>query len=136
MLTPPRRRWLRFSLRTMFVVVTALAAFLAYHVNWIRERRATQAQTNWYRIYDSGLDYLLDKPPPRAPGLLWVFGETGRHELYLSFGYEPTEHFTYSNRDLTPVEQSEVRRIESLFPEARIDAQAYIEIQSWGESPD
>jgi hypothetical protein len=34
-----RRRWYQFGLRTLFVVVAVVAAFLAYHVNWIRQRR-------------------------------------------------------------------------------------------------
>ena len=39
MTEPPKRRWFRFSLRTLFVVVTVFAIWLGYHVNWIQERR-------------------------------------------------------------------------------------------------
>lgn len=41
-MTPPRRRWFRFSLRTLFVVVTLLCVLLggwmSYQLNWIRRR--------------------------------------------------------------------------------------------------
>ena len=36
--TPPRRRWFQFGLRGLLGVVTVLAAFIAYHVNWIRQQ--------------------------------------------------------------------------------------------------
>ena len=32
------RRWFRFSLRTMLVVVTMLGCWLGYQFNWIRQR--------------------------------------------------------------------------------------------------
>ncbi len=37
MTTP--RRWFRFSLRTMLVVVTLVGCWLGYQLNWIRERQ-------------------------------------------------------------------------------------------------
>lgn len=39
MSTPPRRRWIQFGMRTMFVVVTAIAVWLGWELNYIRERR-------------------------------------------------------------------------------------------------
>jgi len=37
-LTPaPKRRWFRWSLRTMFVVVT-VCGWIGYQLNWIRQR--------------------------------------------------------------------------------------------------
>jgi len=40
----PPRRWFRFSLRTMFVVVTVFAVWLGYQVNWIRERKKLRVE--------------------------------------------------------------------------------------------
>jgi len=78
------RRWLRFSLRTLLIVVTLLAAFIAYHVNWIRQRhevisgqfdpdiiffcRDRPIAGNLHRVLP------LTPRPPRGPGLTWLFG--------------------------------------------------------------
>ncbi len=48
-----RRRWFRFSLRTMFVLVTVIAIFVGYHVNWIRQRNELRA--------DQGMDLYPEK---------------------------------------------------------------------------
>ena len=41
---PTRSRWTRFSLRTLFVLVTALCCWLGYQLNLIRERHALLAE--------------------------------------------------------------------------------------------
>jgi hypothetical protein len=40
----PRRRWFRFSLRTMLVLVTLVCVYLGWAMNWIHERRAFLSQ--------------------------------------------------------------------------------------------
>ena len=35
----PRRRWFRFSLRTMLVLVTVISVYLGWAANWKRQRR-------------------------------------------------------------------------------------------------
>ncbi len=115
---PTCRRW-SFSLRTLFVVVTVLAVLLGwipYQLNWIQERRAAPSLATWYRLYTkSAFDTLLsESPPPRAPGLLWLFGERGHTRCRLYFGTEPRD-FSYFTRELTPLEESEVARIKRLF---------------------
>jgi len=37
---PDRRRWFQFSLGTLFVVMTLVALWLAWELNFIRERKA------------------------------------------------------------------------------------------------
>jgi hypothetical protein len=37
---PRRCRWFRFSLRTLFLLVTLLGVFLGVQVQWVRDRRA------------------------------------------------------------------------------------------------
>jgi hypothetical protein len=39
----PQRRWFRFSLRTLFVVVTVIACWLGWNVQIVRRRTATRA---------------------------------------------------------------------------------------------
>ena len=36
----PKRRWLRYSIRTLLVAVSIAGAWLAYYVRWDRQRRA------------------------------------------------------------------------------------------------
>jgi hypothetical protein len=36
----PRRRWFRFGLRTMFVVLTVISVWLGWQACWIQQRRA------------------------------------------------------------------------------------------------
>jgi hypothetical protein len=40
MTTPSPRRWLRFSLRALLVVITLVCIWLAYEVNFVRTRQA------------------------------------------------------------------------------------------------
>src|SRR5262245_12715901 len=80
--TPTKpRRWFRFSLRTTFLVVTAISLWLGYEVNWIGQRHAFLArQLNVVRA--SHPQYQYESRPwatsgAKAPGLLWMFGEKG-----------------------------------------------------------
>ncbi len=46
-MTAPNRRWFRFSLRTLFVVVTIIAAigyWLAWNINVVHQRQAIRAR--------------------------------------------------------------------------------------------
>ena len=63
----------RFSLRTLLVVVTAFGCWLGYQLNWIKQRHEFFDQ-HCYK----GLEHLAVGPTPRAPGMLWLFGERGR----------------------------------------------------------
>jgi hypothetical protein len=93
----PRRRWFAFRLRTLFVVVTVFAlplAWVAYSLNWIRQRHAAMA-----------LSSIRVSPMPRlsisAPWQLRPFGEGG-------VAY-------YSYRSNCPLNDSDLK---ALFPEA------------------
>jgi hypothetical protein len=53
-MTAPRRRWFRFSLRTLFVVVTLLACWLAWNRSLVERRRAFLEKlrsSNEYKLY-------------------------------------------------------------------------------------
>ena len=78
--TPTPRRWfkwswLTFSLRTLFVVVTVLAVFIAYHANWIRQRHT------YLQDHPGAADELATPRSTSAPGLLWIFGEPGQRNI-------------------------------------------------------
>ena len=69
----PRRHWFRFTLRTWFVLFTAICIWFGYQVNWIRQRHEFMSKMptdNFYYEEDSS-------NPVQAPGMLWLFGETG-----------------------------------------------------------
>ena len=94
-----RTRRLRFGLRTLFVLVTIVACWLGYSMNWIHQRREALASGT---MQVSGPDVALFFPP-RAPGGLWLFGEKGEYEIIVP-----------SN------DEGDGQRAIRLFPEARV----------------
>ena len=115
------RSWLTFSLRTMFVVVTVMAIFIAYHVNWIRQRHRLIVEEDLKRdghVSWSGV------PGVRAPGVLWLFGENGVNTTFVMVEGEDIDHLTTSD-------MGRVKKARQLFPEAIIGA-IYIRIREDG----
>ncbi|MGD9724293.1 MAG: hypothetical protein AB7O59_24070 [Pirellulales bacterium] len=107
----PKRRWFRWSLRTLFVVVTAICVALGYQWNWIQQR---------HRALESGIVEAWGQPDStgairvaEAPGILWLFGESG----YPSLMFEVTD----SSFRLSDTESLRYARMQRLFPEAVID---------------
>jgi hypothetical protein len=71
----PRRIWFRFSLRTLFVLITLFACtmgWIAHSLNWIRQRRELCTRPDVEVLVNADGDY------PQAPAFLWLFGEKGR----------------------------------------------------------
>jgi hypothetical protein len=108
-MTAPRRRW-SFSLRTLFVVVTALGGSLGwvtYQFNWIRERHRVLADLP-RGVVVTVSDPLADNadnpniPYTKPPTALRLFGEMG----VVCFEYCPRKR-------QVPAE------LVSLFPEAQ-----------------
>ena len=96
-MTAPRR-WVRFSLRTLFLLVTVvglLAGWVVYQLDWIRQRHETLQRAS----HLGG--------PTRAPGLLWLFGEQGYREIDIVF--DP-------NKQTGEARAS--KQVSDLFPEA------------------
>src|ERR1700690_2367557 len=52
MIPAPKRRWLRFSLRTLFVVVTVFGIWLGWQTNVVRERRTMR---DWLEARGGGV---------------------------------------------------------------------------------
>ena len=102
-MTAPKRRWFRFSLRTMFVVVTVLCVWLGYQLNWIRQRR------DFYVRYNGR--FTTEPFNGSAPGVLWLFGETGWPHMGLKVQSTDMDSLTEADWQL-------VRRARQLFPEA------------------
>lgn len=116
-------RWFRFSLGTMLVAITLLAVglgWLAYHVNWIRQRHLQSASlAERWKQFDI-LGPLPDQPSgrhtARMPFGLWLLGEPERTSVMLirSTGHDDTR------RNPARDDEDEVRRARGLFPEADI----------------
>ena len=72
-MTPaPKRRWFRFSLRTLLLLVVLIGIPLGWvgnRVNWIRQRRA-------FLQGPSASPNVSLKPQVDTPGMLWLFGES------------------------------------------------------------
>ena len=90
----PKRRWFRFSLRTLFVVVTVVgvaAGWTACQLNWIRQRHA------FLNLYPQS----YGEPDRKSPWPLKLFGEK-----------------TYDALTVPVSAEHEARR---LFPESKIE---------------
>jgi hypothetical protein len=93
----PRRRGFRFTLRTLFVLVTLIALWLGWSLNWIRQR---------HEFLRDRRGFVFDTDPEAstsAPALLWLFGEEG------------AEYVRLSSED-----QLDHARAKHLFPEAMV----------------
>jgi hypothetical protein len=105
MTEPHKRRWFRYSLRTLIVVVAAVGAvsgWVAYHFNWIWQRHDARERLD--RVVF--VVYSEDGPWNSPPWPLGWFGERG-------FG---------ASRFRVPEDTSdtEIARVQKLFPETTV----------------
>lgn len=89
----------RFTVRAMLVLMALFALFFWYHINWIEQRRASLARENIKSFRN-----MPDEEQPSAPGMLWLFGESGYGNIAIE------------NRD----DSVDVERLQSLFPESGV----------------
>jgi hypothetical protein len=109
MSTPPRRRW-SYSLRTMFVVVTAVAiplGWLGWQLKIVRERNAAR---EWLRESREG------GVPEYAAGLACTQNNPSNPFWRVWLGDEAAPVVLITDR--LPKEQ--IDRIRKVFPEAEI----------------
>jgi hypothetical protein len=98
--TPPCRRWFRYVV--LIVMALALTTVIAYHINWVQQRR------------EFALTRCTIGPATKAPGLLPLLLEDGHSwiALYLSDSNNPHQ--------LTEAEQERIKTTRALFPEAEV----------------
>jgi hypothetical protein len=104
-MTPAPKRWFRWSLRTMFVVVTVLGAMIGYELNWIRDRHRALSNGE-VSIIACGSMYVPHIPYP-PPWHLRVLGETQVSSFGLVVEPETTD--------------GELARLRGLFPELPVE---------------
>ena len=101
----PRAPRLRFSLRALLLVITALALFFGYQLSWIQRRRDVLAGNYASAISQGAIG--ARPAQPDAPGLLRFFGQTGVYAIAVTCESESQWN-------------AESRRIGALFPEAKL----------------
>jgi len=97
----PLRRWFQFSLGTLFVLVTLMAALLAWigvQLKWINDRH--EALSKYIPKYDPSAFHVA------APWSIRVFGESGILPLSITVR--------------TDSELEQVWQLRRLFPESKI----------------
>ena len=98
----PRRRWFRYSLRTIFVLLTIVACaacWLRVQLQWIRDRQDAMHECFALRYLDA-----------RAPMSLHILGEKGWAEVWIA---------VRKGAPYREWKQAE-RRISRLFPESQV----------------
>jgi len=118
-----KRRWLRFGLRTVFVVVACTASFfglLRWARNWAAERQAFLETDSNQRVPMA----IVTSDSHSAPLPLRLLGEQGILEMKIGFE-GPADAPLGDIYALSAEQKAEVDRIQRLFPEARIEGYVY-----------
>ena len=109
MTAAPKRRWFRFSLRTMFVVVTVVACWLGWNLHQVRQREKflslPRIITFEGSMPSSGLGKSSFALTPGVPFAWKVFGAKHVHCMVL---------------DKNTFDEAEFQRARALFPETDI----------------
>ena len=99
-----KRRWFRFSLRSLLILVTLLAVATGWTIqslHWIEKRRAA--------LRGSAVNSCQGERPlftkPIAPGGLWIFGERGQSAQLVN---------------ISKLAESEIAEVRRLYPESKL----------------
>src|SRR5580698_7016176 len=105
-----------FSLRTVFIILTALAVLMGYEMNWIVARRAVAARERPASVPEWLYKWSASSVPNdrrSAPGLLWLFGEPGYTRVVIR-----VDDLNY--HDVNSAGHARVEETLKLFPEADV----------------
>jgi hypothetical protein len=126
---PPKRkrRWYQFSLRTLFLVVTAVGVWLGWEAHVVRERKAALEEiqraggSSWTMADFCQLWDQLQEPRPKEASATVPF-------VRAWFGDEPIPEIDVAH-DAPPGEE---KRIAILFPEANV-GRSLGNVEGWSE---
>ena len=123
----------RFSLRSLFLAVTAICvvtAFSVHHLRWINQRRDFILQSHFpgwpanRHRHPTVSRRTIEMNSPSfsnrgAPYLLWLFGERRAESIWVSVGIKDV---TRTGEEAATIKRSHpaLRRAKSLFPEAQV----------------
>src|SRR5713101_1137558 len=93
----PRRRWFRFSLRTLFVLLTLFCVWLGVQVKWIQDRHKA---LDWVEAHPvSGVYSYPLAPFPGFPVPLRIFGQKPVEQIEIGVEKdEPQDNLDYIER--------------------------------------
>jgi hypothetical protein len=101
-------------------MLCCLAGFVAYEMNWIKQRRAFRAQPTF--TFVESQSHSNDSSQPRAPQLLWLFGEQGVAFMTREVLAGDLQFAAQGELQLKTEPRRSVLRAHALFPEATIYA--------------
>jgi hypothetical protein len=113
----PRRRWLRFSLRTLFMLVTVLCCWLAWESHVVRQRKQLlrEVRESWAVNITTAADWsqrfpphaTIDPPPVSiSPVRVWLGDQAIQEISYYDYSGAPS--------------QEKLQRLAQTFPEAKL----------------
>jgi hypothetical protein len=105
-----KRRWLRFSLRTVFVLVTVVALGLGWQLSIVRARRIALLELRENPAIDVYTDAQIELPFESSPDAITI------SKLRILLGDEPVEII----RHPAGHPESEIARLKAIFPEAAL----------------
>jgi len=105
-----QRRWLRFSLRTVFVLVTVVALWLGWELSIVRARRIALLELRSDPAIDVYTDAQIELPVESPQDAVTI------STLRILLGDEPVQII----RHPAGHPESEIARLKALFPEASL----------------
>lgn len=113
-----RLRCPRFTLRTLFVLLTLCGVWLGLQAKWLKDRRRYLAENPSARLC---LGSAINQSQRAAPGLLGLFGERGQARLEIDIPGAWDYQKNRVRKDWLRLAHAEGSHVCQLFPEAQVE---------------
>ena len=110
---PPRRRWLRYSLRTFFIVLTIFGVWLGVQVKWIRDRHEALRELH-------GFFWTYEDHPAGGSRLQTVSNRSNTAPWSIRWS-EPAVPLIILVVDGSAEDEQRAQKLKRLFPEATLE---------------